>query len=213
MKGKAQGTRRKAQSTSVTRREMLGGLALAAAWPAWSSAQEPVTIRLAVNYPNGQYYFDPVGVFVPVGGTVRWQFPFRGGIGALMGITISAFHPANDNHELRIPEQAQPFDSGPMNKAVDGFIRFDHTFTVEGTYDYFSASHEVLGMVGRIVVGRPGGPAEKPLGYGGRDGRAPTYPTAVAVLAACPAAEIVAKKTIAYPRDAVLRLYPFGQRQ
>jgi plastocyanin len=177
-----------------------------------AQAQPPVTIRLALNYPNGQYYFDPVGVFIPVGGTVRWGFPFSGGVGALMGITISAFHPANDNHELRIPEQAQPFDSGPMNKATDGFVGFEHTFTVEGTYDYFSASHEVLGMVGRIVVGKPGGPAEQAPGYGGRDGRAVVYPAEAAILAACPSAEIVARKTIPYPRDIVKRLYPFGQK-
>jgi plastocyanin len=178
-----------------------------------AQAQPPVNVRLALNYPNGQYYFDPVGVFIPVGGTVRWAFPFSGGVGALMGITISAFHPANDNHELRIPDGAQPFDSGPMNKVTDGFVAFEHTFTVEGTYDYFSASHEVLGMVGRIVVGKPGGPAEKAPGYGGREGRAVVYPAEAAILKACPPAEIVAKKTLAYPRDLLLRAYPFGQRQ
>lgn len=200
----------------ITRRELLVGAASVMAAVrqvgAQAQAQEPVTIRLGVNYPNGQYYFDPVGVFVPVGGTVRWQFPFRGGVGALMGITVTAFHPANDNHELRIPAQAMPFDSRPMNRAQDGFVRFEHTFTVEGTYDYFSASHEVLGMVGRIVVGKPGGPAEQPPGYGGREGRAVMFPAEAAVLNACPPGEIVQKKTIAYPRSLVTRVYPFSQR-
>ena len=28
--------------------------------------------------------------------------------------------------------------------------------TVEGVYDYFCAPHEMAGMVGRIIVGRPG---------------------------------------------------------
>ena len=32
------------------------------------------------------------------------------------------------------------------------------TLTVPGVYDYFCAPHEVAGMVGRIIVGRPGGP-------------------------------------------------------
>ena len=52
--------------------------------------------------------------------------------------SVTAFHPDNDNHELRIPEGAQPFDSG-MLAAMESF---QWTFEVEGTYDYFSKHHE-----------------------------------------------------------------------
>ena len=62
---------------------------------------------------------------------------------------MTAFHPDHDNHELRIPEGAQPFDSG-MLAAMESF---QWTFEVEGTYDYYSKHHEGAGLIGRIVVG------------------------------------------------------------
>ncbi|MFC7080300.1 plastocyanin/azurin family copper-binding protein [Halorussus caseinilyticus] len=37
---------------------------------------------------------------------------------------------------------------------------FSYTFEVSGTYDYFCIPHKALGMVGRVVCGEPGGPAE-----------------------------------------------------
>jgi len=174
---------------------------------------QPAVVRVGLAFPRGQYFFDPAGVFVPKGGTVRWEFAFSGGVGALMGVSVTAFHPANENHELRIPETAKPFDSGPMNRAADGFIRFEQTFDVEGTYDYFSSTHEAIGMVGRIVVGRPGGPGEKEPGYGAREGRAPMYPSSAVILGACASQDIVQKKAIPYPRDLVVRPYPFGEQR
>jgi plastocyanin len=175
-------------------------------------ARPDATIRVSLAFPRGQYFFDPVGVWVPKGGTVRWEFPFSGGVGALMGVSVTAFHPDNENHELRIPEGARPFNSGSMNRHADGFIRFEQTFEVEGTYDYFSITHEVLGMVGRVVVGRPGGPAEKAPGYGAREGRAPMYPASAALLNAVASKDIAAQKTVAYPRDLIVRPFPYGQR-
>ncbi len=43
--------------------------------------------------------------------------------------------------------------------------RFEVTLTAEGVYDYFCLPHEAAGMVGRIVVGRPGGPGAQPFDY------------------------------------------------
>jgi len=37
---------------------------------------------------------------------------------------------------------------------------FEYTFEKPGTYDYYCIPHKSVGMVGRIVVGSPGGPAE-----------------------------------------------------
>jgi plastocyanin len=172
---------------------------------------QTAVVRVGLAFPRGQYFFDPAGIWVAPGGTVRWEFAFNGGVGALMGVSVTAFHPANENHELRIPEAAKPFDSGPMNRAANGFIRFEHVFDVEGTYDYFSITHESIGMVGRVVVGRPGGPAEQPPGYGARDGRVPMYPASAAILNACPSQQIVEKKAIPYPKDLVVRPYPYGE--
>jgi len=60
------------------------------------------------------------------------------------------------------PEAAAPWDSGFLVKPGD---TFEVTFTVEGVYDYFCLPHEAAGMVGRIVVGRPGGPGALPFDY------------------------------------------------
>ena len=42
---------------------------------------------------------------------------------------------------------------------------FEVTLTIPGVYDYFCMPHEAAGMVGRIVVGRPGGPGAQPFDY------------------------------------------------
>jgi hypothetical protein len=76
--------------------------------------------------------------------------------------TTTADHPRNANHSLRIPETAEPWDSGFLVNPGD---RFEVTLTVEGVYDYFCLPHEAAGMVGRIVVGRPAGPGTQPFDY------------------------------------------------
>ena len=104
--------------------------------------------------------FRPAGVHIAPGDTVRWV--------QISGFhSITAYHPGNDNHELRIPASAKPWDSDillgvyPKRGAT-----FEHVFTVQGVYDYFCKPHEMAGMVGRVVVGDPGdGPGTKPVGY------------------------------------------------
>lgn len=118
-----------------------------------------VEIKL-MQTPAGKTYFDPAGVRIAAGDTVRWV--------QLSGFhSTTAYHPSNDNHELRIPASAKPWDSDilladyPKRGAT-----FEHVFTVPGVYDYFCKPHEMAGMVGRIVVGNPGdGPGTKPFGY------------------------------------------------
>jgi plastocyanin len=118
-----------------------------------------VEIKL-MQTPAGETYFDPVGVRIAAGDTVRWV--------QLSGFhSTTAYHPSNDNHELRIPASAKAWDSDilladyPKRGAT-----FEHVFTVPGVYDYFCKPHEMAGMVGRIVVGDPGdGPGTKPFGY------------------------------------------------
>ena len=85
---------------------------------------------------------------------------------------------------------------------------FGYTFEVEGTYDYYSRRHEVIGMVGRIVVGRPGGPGEKPFGYGSREGRAPIYKEVEKVFEFARSEEIVRENVIPYPVKALERRFP-----
>src|SRR6478609_9992784 len=135
----------------------LAGVALFAA-PATAIAAT-VEVRL-LQRPDGNAYFDPAGIHIAPGDTVRWV--------QISGFhSITSYHPRNDNHELRIPESAEPWDSDilladyPKRGAL-----FEHVFTVPGVYDYFCRPHEMAGMVGRIVVGEPGnGPGTKPFGY------------------------------------------------
>jgi uncharacterized membrane protein len=89
----------------------------------------------------GNTYFYPIGLHVEPGTTVRFEIQ-----------TGSHSAPAYGD---RIPTAASPFDSGVLSEG-----EFEHTFDTPGTYDYYCIPHESMGMVGRIVVGEPGGPAE-----------------------------------------------------
>ena len=200
--------------SKITRRDLLKtcGMGLAVLrFPGWRIevlGAEPVAeIKINNNYIRGQWFFDPVAIYIQKGQTVRW-------LSTKWGATVTAFHPANYNHELRIPENARPFDSGLLGEDSPRYNKFEWTFDMEGTYDYFSRNHEPLGMVGRIVVGSPGGPAERnPPGYGARDGRAPVFPAQAKLLGFLSSQEIVAKKTIAYPRDLLVRTFPYSDRE
>ena len=194
----------------VNRRDFFklgGSVALALGGAAFSerlvAAQAgPLEIRCLRNYSIGRYYFDPIGLYVTRGQTVRWLLESE-------GFTVAAFHPDNDNHELRIPENAKPFNSvrAPAGLA-DG--SFEWQFDVDGTYDFYSYGHEVIGMVGRIVVGTPGGPGEKPFGYGSREGRAPIFRDAIRVFQFAKSDLIVQKKIIRYPTKELARRFPIG---
>jgi plastocyanin len=123
------------------------------------AAAATVEVRL-IQTPTGEAYFDPAGVHIAPGDTVRWM--------QVSGFhSITAYHPRNDNHELRIPEAAKPWDSDVLlTQYPSPGSTFEHVFSVGGVYDYFCKPHEMAGMVGRVVVGDPGsGPGTKPVGY------------------------------------------------
>ena len=174
----------------INRREFLAAstAALAAgAAPLLSQSQIP-QIKIVLNYDRGLWYYDPVGLYVEKGRTVQWT-------ATRWTPSVTAFHPDNDNHELRIPAEAKPFDSGMLATMQT----WQWTFDVEGTYDYFSKYHEGIGLIGRIVVGKPGGPAEKPPRYGGPEGRAPIYAMGMRVFDVLNSREIVEKKSVPFP--------------
>ena len=167
-------------------------------WLKLASGQSAINeISLSRNYAAGRYYFNPLGLYIAPGETVQWSSRSE-------GFSVSAYHPDNDNHELRIPEDAEPFDTGIM--PVRSTLEW--TFEVEGTYDYYSQRQEVIGMVGRIVVGRPGGPGEEPLGYGSGEGRAPIFREARKVFEFARSEEIVRRKVIPYPVKELERRFP-----
>ena len=105
--------------------------------------------------PEGAHVgFDPIGLRVMPGTVVRWVVEAN-------VHTATAYHPVNGGHPLRIPEQAEPWDSDYL---VEPGQAFEVMLTAEGVYDYFCTPHEVAGMVGRIIVGRPGGPGTQSPG-------------------------------------------------
>lgn len=117
----------------------------------------PNTVRM-VGLDEESIYFNPVGLYVEPGETITWV------VDSGSHTTTAFAEDAADVSATRIPEDAEPWDSGIMIQTGD---EFSYTFEVPGTYDYFCSVHLNDGMVGRIVVGEPGGPAEdSPIPYG-----------------------------------------------
>lgn len=104
---------------------------------------------------GSRVWFDPIGLYVQPGTTVRWIV--RENVH-----TTTAYHPRNDRHSLRIPEGATSWDSGFLVNPGD---HFEVKLTVPGVYDYYCMPHEAAGMVGRIVVGKPDGPGNLGFDY------------------------------------------------
>lgn len=121
----------------ATRRQFLRVVGTGAALTAGTglaTAQETPVVTMGSNY------FDPIGLYVEPGTTVRFELE-------------SGSHSATA-YEGRVPSTSTPFDSGVITSGS-----FSHRFDTPGTYDYYCIPHESGGMVGRIVVGEPGGPA------------------------------------------------------
>lgn len=141
----------------ATRRILLGaggGLLAGAILGPLARAAEVFEIRMRSDASGGVVGFDPVGVLLQPGQTVRWVCEAN-------VHTSTAYSPKNDNHSLRIPQAAQPWDSGFLLPGQ----KFETTLTAEGVYDYFCAPHEAAGMVGRLIVGKPEGPGTLAFDY------------------------------------------------
>jgi plastocyanin len=137
---------------TISRRSVLqigGGVLAGLAWPRLSRAGEPVEIRMQGNTDGSQVWFDPIGLRIGPGQTVRWINLDPGN-----SHTATAYHPKNVDHPLRIPAGAEPWNSDYLLPNET----FSITLAVEGVYDFFCIPHEHAGMVGRIIVGQPGPP-------------------------------------------------------
>ena len=146
-----------------------------------------VEIHMRATERGESVWFDPIGVWVERGTTVRW-------IVERDVHTTTAYHPKNDRHSLRIPEAATPWDSGFL---VEKGAHFDVTLTVEGVYDYYCMPHEEAGMVGRIVVGKPSGPGTRPFDYfSGRSDAAGWKPVPPAARQAFPSVDAIVRRKI-----------------
>lgn len=171
----------------LTRRELVvaGGLALVGRllpppWQRWFETGPTVDIAMRATGGGARVWFDPAGLLVRPGTSVRW-IPVEG------VHTTTAYHPTNGELPRRIPEGARPWDSGYLASPEE---TFEVTLDVEGVYDYFCRPHEAAGMAGRIVVSgrdRPSGQTHSEDGTGGR-------PLPRAVLDSLPSVEKIVRE-------------------
>lgn len=135
---------------TLTRREILsagGGLAAALSLSSvavWGG--EMVEIKMQGRDDGSQVWFDPIGILIKPGQTVRWTNLNPGN-----SHTTTAYNPANFGRPLRMPKTAKSWDSDYLLPKESFLI----TFTEQGVYDYYCIPHEHAGMVGRVIVGEP----------------------------------------------------------
>lgn len=122
-------------------------------WPALGMASF-AEIHMKSDPQGALVAFDPIGLLVAPGTTVRW-------ICDANVHTTTAYHPRNAHHSLRVPSEAAPWASDYLLPRQ----QFQVTLSVIGVYDYFCIPHEMAGMVGRIVVGSAIGPGAQPFDY------------------------------------------------
>lgn len=161
-----------------TRRTALimgGGLLATIVAPRLALARDPGTIEMAGTARGEHVWFSPIGLAVAPG--TRLRFVNRDGGNSH---TATTYHPANHDRPLRIPEGAEPWDSGYLMPDE----QFEVTLSVPGVYDYYCLPHEMAGMVGRIVVGTPSTPGWQPASDAAGD-------IPEAALAAFPAVEAI----------------------
>jgi plastocyanin len=135
---------------TISRRHILrigGGLLAGLSVPRVPLAAEAVEIRMQGNADGSHVWFDPIGLRIRPGQTIRWINRDPGN-----SHTATAYHPTNFERPRRIPESAEPWNSDYLLPNET----FAVTLTVEGVYDFFCVPHEHAGMVGRIIVGEPG---------------------------------------------------------
>lgn len=161
-----------------------GGFIAALSLPILTARGEgPVEISMQGRADGSHVWFDPIGVHVRRGQTIRWTNLDPGN-----AHTATAYHPANLDHPRRIPLAAPAWSSDYLlpNGA------FSTTLTEPGVYDFFCIPHEHAGMVGRIVVVEP--ESEGWLGTAGADQGVPE-----AALRAFPPVEEIMQRGVVRP--------------
>lgn len=122
-----------------------------------SSPVEPdhtvdLLIREREEVPIPEFYFEPTGLAVEPGDTVRFNM-------ATPHHNVNAYHPAF-GYTQRVPDDVPPFSS-PILSVGEYWL---YTFETEGVHNIMCSPHELFGMVGSIVVGSASGPGANPVG-------------------------------------------------
>lgn len=89
----------------------------------------PTTVLVG---PEGQFVFEPESLTIDVGTTVEFVWE-------------------SDTHNLVIVEGPEDGWEGYETIENEGFV-YEHTFEIEGTYEYVCEPHEAEGMFGTITV-------------------------------------------------------------
>jgi len=126
---------------------MGGGSLVALAAPLQVHASPVAVIEMKGTTRGEHVWFTPQGLAVAAGTLLHFinRDPAN-------SHTATAYHPAVLGRQMRIPAGAEPWDSDFLLPDE----AFEVTLTVPGVYDFYCQPHEHAGMVGRIVVGRPG---------------------------------------------------------
>jgi plastocyanin len=135
---------------TVSRRRILrwgGGIVAALSLPVRPAlAGDIVEIVMQGRGDGSRVWFDPIGVLIEPGQSVRWTNRNPGN-----SHTSTAYNPQNFGRPLRMPKSAEVWNSDYLLPDES----FSVTLSVPGVYDYYCVPHEHAGMVGRIVVGAP----------------------------------------------------------
>ncbi|WP_336099142.1 plastocyanin/azurin family copper-binding protein [Roseovarius sp. CH_XMU1461] len=134
--------------TRINRRHILlgGGVTAALGIPFQALAQTRVEIKMRGTSRGERIWFDPIGLAVEPGTTLRFTNRDPGN-----SHTATAYHPKIFGRTRRIPAFAEPWNSDFLLPNES----FEVTLTTPGVYDYYCLPHEMAAMVGRIVVGTP----------------------------------------------------------
>lgn len=132
-------------TNNMTRRQAVLALGAAAVAACFSDRPEDGT------GPNGgtevemtnQLTFSPETVTIEAGGTVTWR-----NTSDVLHTATGDPDQAVDPDNVRLPQGADPWDSGGVTPGSD----YSRTFDVPGEYRYFCIPHELAGMVGTIIV-------------------------------------------------------------
>jgi plastocyanin len=138
-----------------------------------AQGEEPVDILMSGNENGSRVWFDPVGLLVRPGQSVRWTNKDPGN-----AHTATAYHPDNEGHALRIPEGARSWNSDYLLPEQS----FSVVLTAPGVYDYFCVPHEHAGMVGRIVVSDGAAPLAEPAAGGVPEEAGKVFPSVADII-------------------------------
>jgi plastocyanin len=110
-----------------------------------------------------QLVFDPDSITVAPGDTIVWENV--GTIGHSVtayedGIPADAAYFATGGFDAEDAARSAYTAGDPESGDVAGGESFEHTFEVEGVYEYFCVPHESAGMVASVDVTAGGAPAD-----------------------------------------------------